>query len=298
MYGEYAGNTLSEASSSGGDYSTANTVTVFDNTTAPHSDEFSVGAQRELITDFALGVDFTGKFTRNIYNFDETNLIYDEDGYSYIGSGDGTLDAHQRLRTPAIALRDFYQTDVSLTRAWADRWLFSATYSYVVSKGTAQSAGSNVLANPAQLDLWYGNLPYDFRHQLKLYAAWDLPIDPWTTKVGVSTVAYSGAPLSRFYYSSADSLASGGDTYSLLKEPRGTYGRSGPYWELSLLLQQEIPVRKGKLAATVQIDNITNNQDPYYLAANYEYYIDTENRYVIAYRQDTVQAQVGVKYEF
>jgi hypothetical protein len=298
MYGEIYGFSTPDAGASGGDYSTDNSIRVADNTTAPHSDEFSLGAQREIVTDIAVGVDFTGKFTRNVYNFDETNLIYDEDGYAYIGSNDGTLDAYYRLRTPAVALRDFYQTDVSVTRSWADRWLMSATYSYVVSKGRTQSGLGSVLSNPAQVDLWYGNLPYDFRHQLKLYAAWDLPLDPWTTKVGMSTVAYSGAPLSRFYYSQADSLAGGGDSYSLLKQQRGTYGRSGPYWELSLLVQQEIPVRKGKLAATVQIDNITNNQDPYYLYANYEYYIDTQNRYIIAYRQDTVTAQVGVKYEF
>lgn len=298
VYGEVIGNSESIAGNSGADYATDNTVTVLDNTTAPHSDEFSIGAQREVITDIAVGVEFTGKFTRNIYNFDETNLIVDEDGYAYIGSGNGELDPYYRLRTPALALRDFYQTDISITRNWADRWLLQATYSYVVSKGRTQSSLSTVFANPSQLELWYGNLPYDFRHQVKLAAAWDLPIDPWTTTIGMSSQFFSGAPLSRYYYSQADSVASGGDSYSLLKQPRGSYGRAGPYWQLSLLLEQDVPVRKGKLSATAQIDNITNNQDPYYLYDSQSYYIDTENRYIIAYRQDAIQAQVGVKYEF
>lgn len=298
IYGEVIGSSTSGAGSSGADYNTDNTITVLDNTTAPHSDEFSVGAQREVFTDIAVGVEFTGKFTRNIYNFDETNLIVDEDGYAYVGSGDGTLDAYYRLRTPALAVRDFYQTDVSVTRNWADRWLLQATYSYVVSRGRTQSGLSTVFANPAQLDLWYGNLPYDFRHQVKLQAAWDLPIDPWTTTLGMSGQFFSGAPMSRFYYSQAGSLLSGGDSFDQLKQPRGTYGRSGPYWELSVLVEQDIPVRKGKLSATAQVFNITNNQDPYYLADHFEYYISTQNRYVIAYRQDTIQAQVGAKYEF
>ncbi len=296
-FGEVIGTTSSEIGSSAGDYGTSNTITVLDNTTAPHSDEFSLGAQREVISDVAIGVDFTGKFTRNVYNFDETNLIYDEDGYSLVGSGDGTIDRYYRLRTPAVALRDYYKTDISVTRNWADRWLLSATYSYVVSKGRVQNGLSAVLSNPSQVDLWYGNLDYDFRHQLKFYAAWDLPIDPWTTKIGMSTVAYSGAPLSRFYYSNADSLG-GSDSFSLLKEPYGTYGRAGPYWTMSLLVQQEIPVRKGKLAATAQLDNLTNNQDPAYTADSYEYYVSTQNRYIVAYRQDAIQAQVGLKYEF
>jgi hypothetical protein len=298
MTGEYFGNSESTAAANAGDYSTANTISVLDGTTAPHSDEFSIGAQREVVTDIAVGVDFTGKFTRNIYNFDETNLIYDEDGYSYVGSGDGTLDPYYRLRTPAIALRDYYQTDVSVTRGFADRWLLNVTYSYVVSRGRVQSGLSTVLANPAQTDLWYGNLPYDIRHQLKVQAAWDLPIDPWTTSIGVRGQLFSGVPLSRFYYSGADSLAGGGDSYSLLKEPRGTYGRAGATWDVAVLVEQDIPVRKGKLSATAQLENLTNNQYPYYLADSYSYYINTQNRYIIAYRQDTIQAQVGVKYEF
>ena len=298
VFGEVIGATDSSAGNNGGDYSTDNTVTVLDNTSAPYSDEFSIGAQREVFTDIAVGVEFTGKFTRNIYNFDETNLIVDEDGYSYIGSGDGSLDQYFRLRTPTLALRDFYQTDVSITRNWADRWLLQGTYSYVVSKGRTQSSLSTVFANPSQLELWYGNLPYDFRHQVKLQAAWDLPIDPWTTTLGMSGQVFSGAPLSRYYYSGADSATAGGDSYSLLKQPRGTYGRAGAYWELSVLVEQDIPVRKGKLSATAQVFNITNNQDPSYLADNYSYYINTENRYIIANRQDAITAQLGAKYEF
>jgi outer membrane receptor protein involved in Fe transport len=297
-FGEVIGSSASEVGSNAADYDTSNTITVLDNTTAPHSDEFTIGAQREVITDIAVGVDFTGKFTRNIYNFDETNLIVDEDGYSYIGSGDGTLDPQYRLRTPALAVRDFYQTDISITRNWAERWLFQVTYSYVVSKGRTQSSLSTVFANPSQLELWYGNLPYDLRHQVKLAAAWDIPNDPWTTTIGASGEFFSGAPFSRFYYSQADSTLNGGETYGLLKQARGTYGRAGPYWNLSLLIEQDIPVRKGKLAATAQINNVTNNQYPYYLYDNVSYYIDTQNRYVIPYRQDTITAQVGAKYEF
>ena len=140
----------------------------------------------------------------------------------------------------------------------------------------------------------YGNLLYDLRHQVKLQAAWDLPNDPWTTKLGGSLQYFSGYPMTRFYYSSSSSLANGGDSFSLLKEERGTYGRTGPTWDLSLLVQQEVPVKKGKLAATVQVDNVTNNQYAGYFTG---YYVSAENRYIIPYRQDGISAQVGAKYE-
>ncbi len=294
FYGEYLGNYTSDAVYNTGDYTTENTTQIWDNTTVPHSDEFSIGAQREILADIAAGVEFTGKFTRNVYVLDETNLLYDEDGYSIVGSGNGTLDAYFRLRTPAIALRDYYQTDISLQRQFAKRWLMLTTYSYVVSRGRVQnSLTSAALANPAQIDLYYGNLGTDVRHQVKLSAAWDLPDDPWTTKVGVSGYYFSGSPYSRYYYSPGGGLTV--SDYSLLKERLGTYARSSPYWQLSVLAQQEIPVRKGKLAATLQVDNITNNRYPVSTSSGY---ISQQNRYVVFYRQDPISFQLGAKYEF
>ena len=58
---------------------------------APRADEFSLGAERALIADLAAKLYFTGKFTRNLYAFDETNLYWDEDGYNIIGTGNGSV---------------------------------------------------------------------------------------------------------------------------------------------------------------------------------------------------------------
>lgn len=289
LYGQY-----SSAAANAVEYSTTNTTQVFENTTVPHSDEFTLGAQREIVADLAASVEFTGKFTRNVYVLDETNLLYDEDGYSLIGSRSGTQDVLFRLRTPAVALRDYYQTDIVLERNFSDRWLMLASYSYVVSRGRVQnSLTSAALANPAQVDLYYGNLGTDIRHQVKLAGAWDLPTDPWTAKIGTSGQFFSGSPLSRQYYSPG-----GGFTvadYSLLKERAGTYTRTSPFWQLSILAEQAIPVRKGKLAATLQVDNIFSNRYP---VGTYSYYVSAENRYIVYYRQDPITFRVGAKYEF
>lgn len=294
VVGEYFGN--SSGSDTGDiyfDYNTDNTIQVWDNTTAPHSDELSAGVEREVVTNVAAGIDFRGKFTRNVYTFDETNLIYDEDGYSYLGSHDGSLDLFYRLRTPDLASRNYYQTDFSLRRNFTKRWLMQGTYSYVVSQGRTQSSLSGALVNPQQLDLSYGNLGTDVRHQVKFAAAWDLPDDPWTTQVGVSGSFFSGYPLSRYYYSSAGLGAEG--SYNLLKERLGTYGRTSPYWDLSVQIKQDIPVRQGNFGVTLTLQNVTNNNYP---IVYYTTYIDTQNRYVIAYRQDPVSAQLGATYEF
>lgn len=271
-----------------------NFITVWDNIIAPHSDEFKIGTQRELIPDLAATVEFTGKFTRNVYSFDEVNFIYDEDGYSYIGTGTGTYNSLYRLRTPEIALRDYYQTDFKLLREEHKRWYLQAVYSYVVSRGRVQTPGNaSSLSNPSQVELTYGNLGTDIRHQVKAQGYWKVPDDPWSTDIGFSAQYYSGSPFSRYYY--APLGPSGGGGYQLLKDQLGTYGRQPAYWQLNLLVQQAIDVKKGQLHATAELDNVTNNR---YAIVYDTYYVSDQNRYIIAYRQDPITAQLGLVYEF
>ena len=104
---------------------------------------------------------------------------------------------------------------------------------------------------------------------------------------------FSGYPLSRYYYSTAG--LGGGADYTLLKERLGTYGRTSPYWDLAVQITQAIPVRQGKFSAVLSVDNVFNNNYP---TVYYTTYIDTQNRYVVAYRQDPVSARLGAKYEF
>ncbi|MFZ5478447.1 MAG: TonB-dependent receptor [Myxococcota bacterium] len=295
--GEYFGNQTSNVAYNAQEVNKRNTIYALDDLVAPHSDEFKMGGEREIAPDIKAGIEFTGKFTRNVYTFDETNLIYDEDGYAYIGSRDSTLDLLYRMRTPAISMRDYFQTDFGIYRAFADRWLMNVVYSYVVSRGRVQDSLGGNLYNASQIELSYGNLPTDLRHQLKVQGAWDIPNDPWTTQIGAAVEYYSGAPISRYYYSNSDSVQLGGEAYALLKEPMGTYERTGPSWFMSVRLEQDIPaVNKGKLSAVAQIDNVTSNQYSFYYY--YSYYVDSQNRYIAYYRQAPVTGQVGVKYEF
>lgn len=266
------------------------------NLLAPREDAFVLGAQREVVPDTAVGVNFTAKFTRGVYAFDETNLIYDEDGYQYIGQKNGQLEALYRLRTPLVSRRDYYQTDVQLIRNFAERWLAQLTYSYVVSKGTVQDSLGYGLSNPSQIDVMYGNLDTDVRHQVKLAAAWDIPNDPWTTRIGVQGQFFSGSPLSRYYYAPGGAVYDlSGDGYGMLREPLGTYGRNEAIYDIGVQLTQDIPVKKGKLQAYGQVENITNATLPYGV---FDAYISYENRYVVYGRQYPINGTLGLKYEF
>jgi hypothetical protein len=291
--GEYFDNYQAGAASNVGDYDTANRTTVIDSLSAPHSDEFMLGAEREVITDTSVKLEFTGKFTRNVYSLDETNLVFDEDGYSYIGSGDGTIDYYYRLRSPVIARRDYFQVDLALNRQFSQRWLTTLTGSYVSSRGTTQYSGTANLSNPSQVEYAYGNMETDINWQGKWSLAWDLPNDPWTTKVGFYTYVFSGLPVSRYYYSAASEIT--GDTYGLLKSPVGTYGRNKARYGLNVQVEQTIHVPKGELSVIAEVSNVTNSQ---YAAGYDQYYVDDQNRFLTVSRNSPMLASLGARYRF
>ena len=295
IVGEYFDKGNSSADAVYFDYNTSSQFTYGD-LSSPHSDEISAGVEREVVTDFRVGLKFDGKFTRNVYSFDETNLIYDEDGYAFIGAGEGTSDVRlaYRLRTPSVARRDYFRVDLEFIKPTAKRWFTSLVYSYTSSRGTSQNALSGNLSNPSQVELNYGALDSDVNHQVKASVFWDVPDDPWTTTIGMSGYVYSGFPVSRYYWQAAD-LSSGQGQYGLLKQPVGEYARTQWYWEMNLKLKQAVPVDKGKLSATLELYNFTNNQYDLYLS---EYYVAADNRYVSYYRQSPVSVVLGAEYEF
>ncbi len=287
--GELFGNHYSDGGESFGVYPNENNFTANEYMTAPHSDEFVVGAQREIIQDLAFSSSFTAKFTRNVFADDGTNLLYDEDGYSQIGYRDGEYQEYYRLRTPSIARRDYYQTDVGLRKNFADRWLMLSTYSYVISRGTVLDATSTALDIASQLEYTYGNLFTDIRHQLKINAAYDVPNDPWTTRLGVGFEYYSGWPLSRYYYSAAF-----GQAY-ILRQPVGTYTRTEPRYYLNFQVEQRIDVPKGQMNVTLFVENALNSQQADNFNTSYVYY---ENRWVITSRQNPTAFTLSVGYDF
>ena len=130
------------------------------------------------------------------------------------------------------------------------------------------------------------NLFTDVRHDVSAAASWDIPNDPWTTRLGMVIFYESGNPLSRFY----EGGYVGGS--SLLKETGGTYARTEGWWELNLKVDQAVPVRKGKLFATAEVTNLFNNRQGDSAG------ISGDNRWIITGRQNPVELTLGARYEF
>ena len=264
-----------------------NTNSLAKNLTAPYSDEFSVGGERELIQDLAMQLYFTGKFTRNLWAADDLNLIWDEDGYNVLGDRDGSAERRLRLRSPNIAQRNYFRTDVGLKRNMADRWAVEANYSLTYSKGSVMGSPSTVLAVSPQVKHYIdANLFTDVRHDVSAGFSWDIPDDPWTTRLGGVVFYESGNPKSRAY--------SGGyfNGSSMLKETAGNYAREEAWMSVNLKVDQAVPVRKGKLWAVAEVYNLFNSRQGDYAS------VSGDNRWIIQGRQSPIELMLGARYEF
>jgi hypothetical protein len=265
-----------------------------DNIRTPRVDEVLLTLEREVIKDFALLSTMSGKFTRSGLEPDELNLIYDDDGSTIIGSRyANVLNPYLRLRSPALAKRDYYQWDLGFRKVQARRWYMDGKYVLIRSVGSSPNALSGSFAIDPQTRYNYG-LMTTSSSQIKANGFWEIPTDPWKQTLGFAFRWEQGFPYQRLYWAESQ-LGAGGGAYGMRIEPRGTYLRFGSYWDLALRFQQDIDLRKGKLIIDLQVMNVTNNRAPQSL---FLFQLNANGRYVIGGRQSPLEFQTGLRYEF
>jgi hypothetical protein len=258
----------------------------------PTTDEFNLTFQRQIVKDVSFQVNTQVRFTRGLYEADERNLIYDEDGSAVIGTRFGDpFNQYYRLRTPRQARRNYYRVDAGFTKVESKRWGGQATYSYEFLNGTSEESLVGAFVNDPQTRYNYGPLLTVRTHSVTAYGFWDLPNDPWTTRLGLFFNYEAGPPLERLYW--GDSGITNG-TYEVRIRPRNYYARFNSFWELSAQLTQQFDVKKGKLEAGAIIENLTNNQAPSQISG----FFYQENRLFAFSRQSPMRVGILVRYEF
>ena len=256
----------------------------------PSVDELNLIIQRQIVTDVTFGVNFQAKFTRHLYEPDEVNLIYDEDGSQVIGSRRANpLINYLRLRTPREARRNYYRLDFTLAKRQSRRWGGQATYSYTFINGTSNNSLSGTFANDPQNQFAYGPLATASQHSARVFGFWDIAgTDPNTTTIGGSLIYNSGIPLERLYWNDQ------GGGFSNRVRNRNFYWQFNDIWELSVSVQQAIDVRRGRLLVDLQLLNALNNRAP--VSFNGAFF--RENRLFAVQRQDPLRIQLGIRYQF
>lgn len=258
----------------------------------PTADEFVFQFERQIVQDLRFGTAATARFTRHIYEPDDQNLVWDEDGSAIIGSQRlDPFNYYFRLRTPREARRNYYRVDAYLIKNQARRWYASLNYSYEFMNGTSEQALVGAFINDPQTRYNYGQMLTVVSHDVSASGFWDVPNDPWTTTIGFFFRYESGAPLERLYW--GDQSVTNG-SFDLRIRPRSYYWRFNSFWELSLSIEQKFNVRKGQLSLHLIAYNITNNRAPVGLSSS----LYTLNRLLPVTRQNPASLQLGVTYEF
>ena len=189
-----------------------------------------------------------------------------------------------------MSQRNYLRTDLGIRKLRSDGWEAQFNYSYSIVRGTVLGTPSYFLSVPQQVEYFLnGYLGTDIRHDITAGFSWDLPNDPWDTRIGGTFFMETGYPLSRAY---ANGNYGDYGRSSIFKETVGSYARSATWWELNLLIQQKIPVSQGSLWAIVQLENITNQR-----VGDYGY-VSFDNRWIIGGRQRPIRITLAARYDF
>ena len=157
---------------------------VADDLVTPYSDEFDIGLKRDVGGGFGLGATFTYEETRNLFEDDEVNIIWDSEGMNAIGSRDGTGEYRYRLRTPDDAFIKYTSLEFQANKEFDEHWGMLASYTWSHAYGRYRDDQAQGLASASYdiaplEDSEVGVLPYDVPHSLKIAGSYR-NADAWT----------------------------------------------------------------------------------------------------------------------
>ena len=255
----------------------------------PYEDEFSLGADHELIKNLRVGVRFINRSRQRIMG----SVLYDQPTqrywYSYEKAPDWwvpftttvpatsiypgkTLTMYfMSNNAPALNYRLTnvpegemkYQTyEVSFEKRMSDGWQIGGSFNYTNLKGNyALSLNSNytmsVFSTPNSFVNAYGDLPFSRPIMLRLYGTFQLPYD------FMFSFVYShqdGSPWGRTVSVRPPTAWAAANnarvlTYSVYVEPPGTRWEQ-PSDNLDIKVAKDIPLGPGKLGLSMDVFNL------------------------------------------
>jgi len=234
--------------------------------TAPRSYEVSAGVRQAVWEELTLSLEFDRRWFRYLWEDDEVNLIFNEEGSEVVGTQTGILNDLFRLRTAYYGLRDYWSLTFAARQKFHRNFTVDASLTYSSLQGRTETALTVALDNATQFPVEYGYLSADRAWVGKLAGAYffqegtvkvagrDEPT-PWGTTVGLKFTYSSGSRFDRRYYSSKVS------GYDLYRTNLGSYDSLDPYALLDLRISQGIPIPgAGVLQFVVEGTNLFNNR--------------------------------------
>ncbi len=254
----------------------------------PTMDAVKLGFERDLVNSIAVGMTWNAKWTRHLFEDDDANLIWNEDGSQVIGNRQGVLDNRWRIRTPSHARRNYQNIEMTIRRRFADQLELLGSYTWSRSTGTTESQYTEALDNPELNRFDYGYLSNDRTHAIRMSAAYDFTFG---LTVGTTLNYLSGPRYEVLYYN---------DFYGGFAN-RGTARNTGgqvqgaPLWDFKFMYGPKLPARYGKLRAELTVLNILNNRQ---VADIQQGPLNDRGQVYVGYRHEPMSFRLGGRYEF
>jgi len=254
--------------------------------TAPKVFGLAAGFETLLGAKTKLGIEGTAKWFRNLWEDDEVNYIWNGSGTNTIGVINGLQDDFFRLRTPNQASRNYYSLSFILQRQMFKGLLLDINYTMSMTRGLTETAITAALDNPTQQGFEYGWLGSDRPHVVKASAAY---LTPFGLQVAGTFRFQSGSRFDRTYYSDK----AGG--YSVYVAEVGTFDSVNPFWSIDLRAIYKLRMPYGRLFFQVDLYNVTNNRQATGIDTGV---LNSRGEYTVSGRQDPMDLQLGIGYEF
>jgi hypothetical protein len=162
--------------------------------------EYTLGAEREIVTGITLGVDYIYRQFTHQWEDLETNAVWNQGGTGLERSGmwkSGRAQFIFDLETPDEARR-VYHSITTQARKREGRMKMELSYTWTHYEGTDDSSiNSLFLDNPGQKEFFYGPLATDRRHDLRGQLTYEMT--NWFS-IGVIYGFRSGGPYNRYFY--------------------------------------------------------------------------------------------------
>jgi hypothetical protein len=132
----------------------------------------------------------------NMWEDDEINVQWNEDGTDAVGFNNGRREYIFSLGTPDRAFLQYLGLELKFDKRLSDNWSMLATYTLSRTEATLENLVTYSLDNPRQAPYEYGLQQDDVTHNLRVSATYDFPLG---FSVGGTAIYASGRPYSRLY---------------------------------------------------------------------------------------------------
>jgi hypothetical protein len=167
-----------------------------DNLVTPVTHEIVAGIEREIFDNTAAGAHLIYRRKTNMWEDDETNVQWNEDGDDAIGFNNGNPEFIFSLGTPDAAFMQYLGLELKLDKRLADNWALLASYTLSRTEGTLTDLVTYSLDNPRQRPFEFGFHEDDHTHKVRVATSYELPMG---ITVGLVANYLSGRPYDHLY---------------------------------------------------------------------------------------------------